>query len=221
MVADRTGRFLLQTSIMWEVTEVTRQLDTWTGEFGKQYTDRNAVDWHTKVPLLRPMVDALPLKRVLEVGCNRGHNLVALREILGKHVELIGVEPGPYARAVANAAGVDARPGDAFGLPFPDGDFDLVFTAGVLIHIALKDLPQALSEVYRCSRQYILAVEYFAEEETVIPYRGHQHLLWKRHFLRHYQAQFPDLTLVREGYTEAWDRSSWWLLEKPLRGANS
>jgi len=198
---------------------MTRQLEIWSGEFGEQYTDRNQVDWHRRVPFFRSMIEGLTLSRVLEVGCNRGHNLVSLREILGQGAELIGVEPCSHAREIARASGVDARAADAFGLPFPDGYFDLVFTVGVLIHVALEDLPRAMREVYRCSRRYVLAVEYFSEEETNIPYRGHQNLLWKRNFLRHYQTLFPDLTLVRQGYFEEWDRSTWWHLEKPACGA--
>jgi pseudaminic acid biosynthesis-associated methylase len=195
---------------------MTQQLEVWSGEFGKQYTDRNQVDWRRRVPLLQPMVEGLSLGRVLEVGCNRGYNLMALREILGEGAELIGVEPGSYARELARAAGIDALDADAFCLPFTDGHFDLAFTAGVLIHVALDDLLRAMREVCRCSRRYILAIEYFSEEETVIPYRGHQDLLWKRDFRRHYQSLFPDLTLVRQGYVEEWDRSTWWLLEKPV-----
>jgi pseudaminic acid biosynthesis-associated methylase len=198
---------------------MTHQLKIWSGEFGKQYTDRNPVDWRERVPLFRPMVEGLSLGSVLEVGCNRGHNLEALREILGQEAELIGVEPGAYAREVARAAGVDARPGDIFGLPFADDHFDLVFTSDVLIHVALDDLPQAMRELHRSSRRYLLAIEYFSKEETVIHYRGHDDLLWKRDFLRHYQSLFPDLTLVRHGYCEEWDRSTWWLLEKPAPGA--
>jgi pseudaminic acid biosynthesis-associated methylase len=198
---------------------MTQQLEKWSGEFGQQYTDRNQVDWHTVVPFLRPIVEGLSLNRVLEVGCNRGHNLVALREILGEQAELVGVEPGTHAREIARSAGVEAHAADAFGLPFPDGHFDLVFTAGVLIHVALEDLPRAIREIYRCSRRYILAVEYFSESETAIPYHGQQNLLWKRDFLRHYRTLFPDLRLVRQGYFEEWDRSAWWLLEKPGPGA--
>jgi pseudaminic acid biosynthesis-associated methylase len=202
-----------------EVIEMTQQLEAWSGEFGKQYTDRNQVDWLTRVPFFRSMVEGLLLSRVLEVGCNRGHNLVALGAILGTEAELIGVEPGAYARQIALAAGIDVRDGDAFSLPFPDGHFDLVFTAGVLIHVALEDLPRAMREVYRCSRRYLLAVEYFSEEDTAIHYRGHQDLLWKRDFQRHYQTLFPGLTITRQGYFEQWDRANWWLLEKPAPGA--
>ena len=34
----------------------------------------------------------------------------------------------------------------AFEIPFPDGFFDVIFTSGVLIHIAPPDLPKALYE---------------------------------------------------------------------------
>jgi pseudaminic acid biosynthesis-associated methylase len=197
---------------------MTEQLDAWKGDFGKGYTDRNRLDWRRRVPAFRRMVEGLELRRVLEVGCNRGHNLAALRDVLGTGVQLVGVEPNPYARERAEAG--DIVDGDIFKLPFPDGDFDLVFTAGVLIHIALNDLPAAMAELYRCSRRYLLAVEYFAPEETTIHYRGSDHLLWKRDFLKHYQARFPDLKLLGTGHWNepgVWDDCTWWLLEKQGR----
>ena len=92
-----------------------------------------------------------------------------------------------------------------------------MFTAGVLIHISLEDLTAALAEIYRVSGRYILAIEYFAQEETAIHYRGKDDLLWKRNFLKHYQTQFPDLTVIRSGYwgpEDGFDRAHWWLFEK-------
>ena len=127
---------------------------------------------------------------------------------------LADVEP----RLGRDLAGLDVREASIFGLPFHDAQFDLVFTAGVLIHIPLGDLPRAMHEVYRCSRRYILAIEYFAEQETEIVYRGQAGLLWKRNFLEHYRTQFPNLSLLREGYLEDWDRTTWWLLEKAAPG---
>ena len=199
---------------------MAHQLMVWEGEFGKAYTDRNVTDWRTRLPAFRQMLGGLPIKRVLEVGCNRGHNLVALAELLGGGSDVVGVEPNRYALELARASSVKVGVlyGHAFDLPFKDGYFDLVFTAGVLIHIPLADLPVALSEIYRVSKRYILAIEYFAEEETVIHYHGHDDLLWKRDFLKHYQTQFPDLTLIRSGYwgpEHGFDRTHWWLLEKP------
>ena len=198
----------------------THQLRVWEGEFGKAYTDRGVTDWPVRLPAFQKMLDGLPVKRVREVGCNRGHNLVALVELLGEGSDVVGIEPNRYALELARETSVKigALYGHAFDIPFKDGYFDLVFTCGVLIHVSLKDLPKALMEIYRVSKRYILAIEYYAEEETVIHYRGRDDLLWKRDFLKHYQTQFPDLTLIRSGYWEpedGFDRCHWWLLEKP------
>lgn len=197
---------------------MTKQLETWQGEFGTTYTDRNLVDWQTRVAAFQTMLAGLSLARVLEVGCNRGHNLALLTELLGD-CEVIGVEPNPHALALARQAAPRAGvlSGNALDLPFKDGYADLVFTAGVLIHIAPTELPLALAELHRVSRRYLLAIEYFAEEETALEYRGQAGLLWKRDFLACYQAQFPGITLLRQGYWGAesgFDRTHWWLLEK-------
>ena len=196
------------------------QLKAWQGEFGQAYTDRNVEDWQKKLPAFREILAGQEVRRVLEVGCNRGHNLVALSHVLGEDAVIAGVEPNRYAQRIARASSdrITVIEGNAFDLPFKDGSFDLVFTAAVLIHVSLADLPGALAEIHRVSRRYILAMEYFAEEETIIPYRGHDDLLWKRNFLKHYQTQFPGLKVIREGYLsieDGWDRQTWWLLEKP------
>ena len=196
------------------------QLNTWQGEFGDAYTDRNVVDPKVREPAFRTMVEGLDLDRVLEIGCNRGHNLVALNSILGESSEVVGLEPNPKARAMARSAGADVgvMSGTAYDIPFKDGSFDLAFTCTVLIHVPLAELPVAMREIARVSRRYILCIEYFATEETPIPYRGHDDLLWKRDFLSHYQKNVPGVKVIRSGYWDAkdgFDRSHWWLLEKP------
>ena len=196
-----------------------KQLREWEGKFGDDYTDRNVVAWLTRLPLFQAMLEGLNLPRVLEVGCNRGHNLVALSELLGPGAEIVGVEPNPHARNLARSASsrTPILAGDAYDLPFKEGTFDLVFTWGVLIHVPLDSLRAAMAEIHRVSARYLLAIEYFAEQETRIAYRGHDDLLWKRNFLKHYQAWFPDLSLVRQG---SWgpeqraDNVSWWLLSR-------
>ena len=196
-----------------------RQLETWKGELGDAYTRRNAVDWRRRLPAFQRMLEGIPVTRLLEVGCNRGHNLKALTAVLGEQGDISGVEPNDYSRRLAREANPGCRvvPGRIDDLPFASSSFDLVMTAGVLIHIPLAGLDRALDEVHRVSRRYILAIEYFAETETPVPYRGRQDLLFKRNFLRHYESRFPDLALVRDGYwtaAEGFDRTHWWLLEK-------
>jgi ubiquinone/menaquinone biosynthesis C-methylase UbiE len=88
--------------------------------------------------------------------------------------------------------------GSALEVPFPDGHFDLVFTAGVLIHIAPADLPRALTEIHRVAKTWIWGSEYCAPSLTQIKYRGHDELLWRNDFSRRYLEKFPDLQLLRE-----------------------
>ncbi len=197
---------------------MNRQLQEWENEFGKEYTNRNLVDWQDRLPAFQHMLRGLSLDRILEVGCNRGHNLVALSKFL-EDTDIVGVEPNQYALEIARAATpkFGALHGNIFDIPFKNDYFDCVFTSGVLIHISLKDLPSALAEIHRVSKRYILAIEYFSEEEEVIQYRGKDELLWKRNFLKHYQSQFQDLALIQSGYWDAehnYEKTHWWLLEK-------
>ena len=198
--------------------KVTDQLTHWSGQFGNAYTNRNAEDPSHRLPIFREILSGLSLDRVLEVGCNRGYNLITFSQLLGD-VELFGIEPNRYAIEIARQSGdrIKVLPGNVFCLPFEDEYFDMVLTAGVLIHIALPDLSEAIREIYRVSRRYVLAIEYYADIETEIPYRGRNDLLWKRDFLRYYKEEFPDLRLIRTGYWE-WNESNWWLLEKEPRG---
>jgi pseudaminic acid biosynthesis-associated methylase len=88
--------------------------------------------------------------------------------------------------------------GSALQIPFEDGSFDLVFTSGVLIHIAPKDLPLAMSEIHRTAKSWIWGLEYYSPEIVEVAYRGQDNLLWKADYVRLYQHAFSDLELVRE-----------------------
>jgi len=76
-------------------------------------------------------------KRVLEVGAGTGRDAVALAAA-GAEVWTLDYVPGSLALTLkaADAAGVTVHPvgGDAFGKPFPDDSFDLVFHQGLLEH---------------------------------------------------------------------------------------
>lgn len=194
------------------------QLEQWTSEFGRAYTDRNTLDWHVRVSAFRTMLEGLPLSRVLEVGCNRGHNLLALSNLLERDAEIVGIEPNSYAVQIARASSTHAAVlrGNIFSLPFRTGYFDLAFTVGVLIHVPLDSLPAAICELSRVSSRFLLAAEYFAGQETAVPYRGQTDLLWKRNFLQHFEGCVPSARLLRSGFwgpEDGFDRVHWWLLE--------
>jgi pseudaminic acid biosynthesis-associated methylase len=196
----------------------SKQIDHWKSSFGNEYTERNEINPVTRLPAFKEMLSECLVGSVLEVGCNKGHNLITLSHMFPTS-NLVGLDPNKQALRVARSSTTDAcfMEGVCSDIPFKDSFFDLVMTCGVLIHVPLQDLKQCISEIYRVANNYILSVEYFAEKETVIPYRGHDELLWKRNFLKHYQSLFPDLNLLRQGYwdkSDGFDRCNWWLFSK-------
>jgi pseudaminic acid biosynthesis-associated methylase len=139
--------------------------------------------------------------RILEVGTNIGNQLLCLQRMGFRN--LYGIELQWYAleRAKQRTERINIVQASAFDIPFRDAYFDLVYTSGVLIHIAPENLGQALSEIYRCSRRYIWGFEYFAERYGEVNYRGNDGLLWKGDFSSLYRAAYPDLRVVKErGY---------------------
>jgi pseudaminic acid biosynthesis-associated methylase len=194
----------------------TPQLALWRSEFGHDYTNRNDRDRPERVAAWRNLLDGIEPARVLEVGCNVGWNLVYL-ERLGIR-ELYGIEPQPSAveRARYRRPAFNVLHGTAFDLPFRDGFFDLVFTSGVLIHIAPDSLGTALDEIARVSRRWIAAIEYDHPSEQEVMYRGHAHALWKRDHGAVWQARHA-LRPVRRlefGAAEGYDNCTAHLLEK-------
>jgi len=194
------------------------QVSIWKGEFGDAYTDRNKVDWQTKLPIFRQILAGLDITSILEIGCNRGHNLIALRNLLGNKLEIAGVEPNKYAASQARQAGFSVQDSIISSIPFAANRFDLVFTNGVLVHVPLNKLRRAIQEMYRVSRRYIVAMEFSAEKETEIFYRGYTDLFWKRDFLTHFETTVP-VYLIRQGqYEEKNGDVDWWLFEKERNG---
>jgi len=137
-----------------------QEITWWTGQNGKDYTDSNPVDPLTRVSEFKKLIGDLPIKRILEIGCNRGHNLTAISSV--GNYELHGIDPCEYAITKAREANHKAvfLVADAFRIPYPDSYFDLVLTSGVLMHISNDDLSQAVGEIYRVRSEFILTIEY-------------------------------------------------------------
>lgn len=198
---------------------MSSQLDKWKGRFGEEYTQRNEFDWRERVDPFRSMLTDIDVEKILEVGCNRGYNLIAISKVLNEKANLVGIEPNMDALKVArkSSSEIGFLEGSAYDIPLKNGYFDLCFTSGVLIHVPPEKIDTAISEICRVSKQYILSIEYYSEEEKEVEYRGEKNMLWKRDFLRCYKSQFPDISLVRKGYwgpEDGFDRCHWWLLKK-------
>lgn len=188
----------------------TAQLEHWQSDFGRAYTDRNSLTPEALDALYRKnygigrrelnqrfLADIPRDARILEVGCNEGNQLCALQEM--GFQQLYGIEIQDYAlrKARARLENAQLALATAFEIPYPDGFFDLVFTSGVLIHIAPADLPRALREIHRCAGGSIWGFEYYSPQPMEVRYRGQQSLLWKADFARLYLDLFDDLDRVR------------------------
>ena len=131
---------------------------------------------------------------MLEVGCGQGNNLRPISRILEpRDVWGIDVNEGALARTRANAPGVNVVDASARWLPFRDGLVDLAFTVGVLVHQPDSTLPIVMSEIVRCSRRFVLWIEYHADQPEDVPYHDEPGTLIKRAFGRVYQDLFPEL----------------------------
>ena len=159
------------------------QQQFWKGGFGKEYLDRNLFtpaqldkSYRSKFGVTRSQMNkeflgSLPRNaKILEVGANFGMQLKSLQKM--GFTNLYGVELNSMVADFGRKTlrDINLIEGDALNLPFKDGFFDLVFTSGVLIHIAPKDRAKAMREIS----------------------------LWKANFPALYKKEIPSLKLVKQ-----------------------
>jgi pseudaminic acid biosynthesis-associated methylase len=192
------------------MSELTSQMAKWSGEFGRDYTDRNTLSlaeiealYVSLYGVNRTSMNArLSAISIVPYGFSKSDQMSAINCSACKVWDSLAVRH----RAARLRVEISKRrmphlniiEGSAFDIPFKDGFFDLVFTSGVLIHIAPSDITKALQEIHRCSRRLIWGFEYFSESYTEVVYRGNAGLLWKTNFSQLYLDTFGDLRLVKE-----------------------
>lgn len=158
---------------------------------------------------------------ILEFGCGTGANLRSLKRCFTSP-QLTGIELNRDAAEKANADAEVHCASILEGLPnaaYFARDYDLVFTKGLLIHIAPADLPKAYQALVDASDRYVLVCEYFSPQPRNIPYRGTTHVLWARDFageiIDAHGLKLVDYGFVSKRDIYPQDDLTWWLLEKP------
>jgi len=186
-------------------------LEIWKQE--SEWFERNDLDPELRKEAFSKIFSYFPVScKLLEVGCGTGYNLVTLRN-LGFN-KVVGVEPNLMAREIGMEKNhVPIVPGDCFYLIFGDNSFDVVFTAGVLMHVGGFKLAQAFSELLRVTNNYLLIIEYYNPVTEEIVHNGRYNFLWKRDYGKYMQ----DTTLIDGGFLGkdmGFDNAHWWLWRK-------
>lgn len=186
----------------------------WAGTFGDEYTDRNRVDYMARVPFWQRIIDATQATSFLDVGCNAGWNLEALRQVGNNQYLMGGVDINDRALMEAGSKGfvVDNYAAHEIGALYTPGSCEMAITSGVLIHVPPEDLAVTMRAIVDVSSRWVVAIEYEAPQETEVEYRGHAGRLWKRPYGELYKAM--GLSLVETGEAQGFDAAHYWLMEK-------
>jgi spore coat polysaccharide biosynthesis protein SpsF len=198
----------------------TEQETFWRTEFGTAYADRNVELAKAREPFFAKILALTgTLSAACELGANIGENLKCIHR-LSPTTELHATEINPAAYLRLSQLGFVQASNHAIQDFQPEATFDLVFTCGVLIHLAPDDLPATYQKMMGSSHRFILVNEYFNPVPTQIPYRGHENKLYKRDFAGELlDASQGGLEVVDYGFLwrrlePGWDDTTWTLLVK-------
>jgi pseudaminic acid biosynthesis-associated methylase len=197
-------------------TEAIRLEALWAGEFGDQYVERNRRAGDNRGPFWGSILNHTRAQSILEIGCNVGGNL---RWLVGDARRVVGIDvnEGALAALAVEVPGAEGVHAPARSLPFHDGEFELTFTMGVLIHQPEDSLVTVMDELVRCSSRWVMVGEYHAGETEEVAYRGVEGALFRRDYGALFTERFDALRPVTEGFlgkSEGWDDVSWWLFER-------
>lgn len=200
--------------------EKVNQTKIWEGPFGNKYTKRhNSKPINSEISFFKKIFKSVDrLTSILELGCNNGRNLEALRKIDVKF-ELKGYEINEIAIKEAQKKKFDVSKKSISSNLQNSKSYDLVFTKGVLIHIPPNKLDRVYTNMYNLSKKYLLVAEYFNPTPMKLIYRGNKNLMFKRDFAKDLIDKF-NLNLVDYGFVYKYDpinpqdNLNWFLLRK-------
>jgi spore coat polysaccharide biosynthesis protein SpsF len=161
------------------------------------------------------------VETVFEIGTNIGLNLDAIK-ILLPSVLLSGIEISKeaYKEISKKNYGSNILNESILNLSRGLGEYDLVFTKGVLIHLNPEYLMDVYEKIYHLSKKYILFVEYYNPSPVSIRYRDREGMLYKRDFSREFLDLHPKCKLLDYGFVYRYDNNypqddlTWFLMEK-------
>lgn len=176
------------------------------GEWADEYDQRKkwSVKYHITELMLSEYVRQHAPLRVLEFGCGVGRHLKHLRQL--PEVGVFGYDQSPTMVAQclrwADPAWLaeHVRVGPPTGrLPYGDGEFDLVYSSEVLVHVRPEDLDGILTELLRICRGQLLHFE--PAPQTAICSGAHDGC-WNHDLVAAYARLGRECEMLTPGYVE-------------------
>lgn len=148
--------------------------DDYYNKFDHKLTLREKKRINDTILLIPKDVDS-----ILEVGCGDGR---IINPLVKKYEEVCGLDISPKALETVEALKIEGR---IENLPFEDNSFDIVLCCEVLEHLPFKIYENALQEIERVTKKYIIISvpnnDDMELSKTICPYCGcsfhpHRHL---------------------------------------------
>lgn len=198
----------------------TRQEHLWHGDFGDDYTVRNAGALQSNLALFAKILSRTEsVNSVIEFGSNIGLNLLAI-DMLAPACRKTAVEINSFAvEQLHKFPGIEIFNESALDFE-TDRQWDMVLTKGLLIHIDPEKLGVIYDKLFSCSMRFICLAEYYNPTPVTISYRGFSDHLFKRDFAGELLDRFPSLRLIDYGFCYHRDSNfpqddiTWFLLKK-------
>ena len=199
----------------------TEQEDFWAGDFGKDYIERNDCEklLNSKTFMWQRILrSTTSIKNIMELGCNIGLNLIALKK-LNPNFKLSGYEINERAFLRAKETNVGKIYNTSILDKIKEEPADLTFTCTVLIHINPNHLKKVYENLVNKTKRYVIVAEYYNPTPVKINYRGHKNKLFKRDFagdlINDYNLKLIDYGFIyNKDELAPQDDINWFLLEK-------
>ncbi len=195
----------------------------WEGDFGNEYTDRNALGERMiscrTGNLAKCLAHADYIRSSLEIGSNIGYNEIALQRLypdIMMDVVEINKKAAQECKKIKNVNVYDTSIYDFK----TDNKYDLTLVNGILIYIDLEKLEELYEKLFTYSKKYILIIEYYNPVPISVNYRGYDGQMCKRDFAGEMLKKYSDLDLLDYGFIYHLDKAfpmddfNWFLLYK-------
>lgn len=187
----------------------TQQREFWIGDFGTEYIQRNkTIETVNKLYKKQTGITVEQIFEnffekidrdcaIIELGCNVGLNLSVLNKMGFKNLTGLEINKSAFSIAKKNNPLISFINSSIENFNVAD-KYDLVYTAGVLIHINPDTLPLIIKKIDNLSKQHIFGFEYYSDHLEEIKYRNHPNTCWKQNFPKLIKKLNPSYRTIRE-----------------------